>query len=117
MQVVRQGVRIALGATVSCVETLQDPDKRAEAINILQIELIQKTQEWSAKGEVTEAEVQNFIDYLMAQRRSSGDYNSSSTGSRSSKTSASTRSQLQELTEEIIALKLELEKLRKSKDS
>ena len=115
-QVMQQGIRIALGAATSCVETLQDPQKRAEAIAILQAELNQKTQEWSAKGEVTEAEIKAFIDNLMAQRNWQGDNNPSSTGSDSTKTYANSNSKLQELTAEIIALKLELEKLRKSKN-
>ena len=115
-QVMQQGIRIALGAATSCVETLQDPQKRAEAIAILQAELNQKTQEWSAKGEVTEAEIKAFIDNLIAQRNWQGGDNPSSTGSDSTRTSANSNSKLQELTAEIIALKLELEKLRKSKN-
>ena len=115
LQTLRKGVHIAIGATVSCVETLQDPLKRAEAINALQSEIIQKTKEWSVKGEVTETEVQTLIENLMAQRRSPEAYNSSSSNSPSSKNPARTNSRLQELTEEIIALKQELEKLRKSK--
>lgn len=104
-----------MGATVSCIETLQDPRQRAEVINLLQTELNQKIQEWSAKGEVTEAEVKAFIDHLMAQRNWQGSYSSSATSSRKTRTSPQNNSRLQELTQEIIALKLELERLRKSK--
>lgn len=114
-QILRQSIRIAMGATLSCIETLQDPRQRAEVINLLQTELNQKIQEWSAKGEVTEAEVKAFIDHLMAQRNWQGSYSSSATSSRKTRTSPQNNSRLQELTQEIIALKLELERLRKSK--
>lgn len=117
IQALKKGVHVAIGATVSCVETLQDPFKRSEAINTLQTQLNQKTQEWAAKGKVTETEAQTFIDNLMDRGRWQGNYNSSSNSSGSTKSTSSGNSRLQELTEEIIALKLELEKLRKSKDN
>ena len=116
-QLIQQGRRIAIGAIASCAETLQDPQKRAEAIANLQTELNQKIQEWSAKGEVTEADVKVFIDNLMAQRGWQGERYPSSTSSGKTSTYASSNSKLQELTAEIIALKLELEKLRKSKNN
>lgn len=116
-QLIQQGRRIALGAIASCAETLQDPQKRAEAIANLQTELNQKTQEWSAKGEVTEAEVKAFMENLMAQRGWQGGKYPSSTDSDKTRTAANSNLKLQELTAEIIALKLELEKLRKSKNN
>lgn len=116
-QLIQQGRRIAIGAIASCAETLQDSKKRTEAIAYLQTELNQKIQEWSAKGEVTEADVKVFIDNLMAQRGWQGERYPSSTSSGKTSTYASSNSKLQELTAEIIALKLELEKLRKSKNN
>lgn len=112
-QILQQGMRIAMGATVSCIETLQDPQKRAETIKLLQTELNQKIQEWSVKGEVTEAEVKALIDHWLAQ--GNWENYSSTTDSKKTKTSPQNNSKLQELTQEIIALKLELEKLRKAK--
>ncbi len=120
IQVVQKGFRIAVGATADCVETLQNPQKRAEAFSEIQTELRQKTQEWSIKGESTEQQAKEFVENLMNQRGWSG--NRTSTGASSSttppnSTGSNINSGIQELTEEIIALKLELEKLRNSEDS
>ena len=115
-QLMQQGRRIAIGAIASCAETLQDPQKRAEVIANLQAELNQKTQEWSVKGEVTEAEVKAFMENLMAQGSNPGNKYPGSTGSSKTRTASNSNSKLQELTAEIIALKMELEKLRKSKN-
>lgn len=116
INVVQQGFRIAIGATADCVETLQDPQKRAETLSELQTELSQKTQQWSEKGEVTEQQAKEFMENLMSQRGWSTNRASTST-SNSTSTNSNINSDIQELTEEIIALKLELEKLRNQRDS
>lgn len=115
MQLLQQGVRIAMGAIASWIETWQDPQKRVEAIAFLQTELEQKTKEWLAKGEITEEEVKAFMNSL-TEGINLGDYNFNATKSQKKKTLAHITSQIQELTADIIALKLELEKLRQLKD-
>ena len=120
IQVVQQGFRIAVGATADCVETLQDPQKRAEAFSEIRTELSQKTQEWSVKGENTEQQAKEFVENLMSQRgwsRSGTSTSTSSSTATSNSTGSNINSGIQELTEEIIALKLELEKLRNSGDT
>ena len=118
INVVQQGFRIAIGATADCVETLQDPQKRAETLSELQTELSQKTQQWSEKGEVTEQQAKEFMENLMSQRGWSTNRASTSTSnSTSTPANSNINSDIQELTEEIIALKLELEKLRNQQDS
>ncbi len=120
IQVVQQGFRIAIGATADCVETLQNPQKRAEAFSEIQTELQQKTQAWSIKGESTEQQAKEFVENFISQRGWSSNKTSttaSSTTSTANSTSSNPNSGIQELTAEIIALKLELEKLRNSKDS
>ena len=120
IQAVQQGLRIAVGATADCVETLQNPQKRAEAFSEIQTELRQKTQEWSIKGETTEQQAKEFVENLINQRGGAGNQTSTNTSSSTTTSNSSgsnVNSGIQELTEEIIALKLELEKLRNSKDS
>ena len=116
IQLVRQGLRIAVGATASCVETLQNPQKISGLLAEIQTELNQKTQEWSAKGEITEAEARNFIDGFLSAR---GWHQTPASVARTdeSSTHRSAYYRIQELTADIIALKSELEQLRQSKDS
>ncbi len=120
-QVVRQGFRITVGATTSLLETIQDPQKRAETISELQTELSQKTREWAEKGEITEQEARRMLDNLFRQRGWQANSETTRTSSETEVTSHSTaknvESDLQELTEQIIALRTELEQLRRSKNS
>lgn len=121
LQLVKRGFHIGVGAVASSIETIQDPQKRSQAISELQTELSQKTQEWAAKGEVTEADAKTYLDSLL-QRQSEDTVSTSPTNtpnppSYPAGNNSSVNSGLQELTEEIIALKLELEKLRQAKES
>ncbi len=120
IQIIQQGFRVTVGATTSLVETIQDPQKRTEALSQIQTELEQKTQEWSQKGEVTEQEARRIIDNLISQRgwqkktntaNSNNQYSSSSNSSENS-----VQSDLEELTEQIIALRKDLENLQQSPD-
>ncbi|MDJ0689066.1 MAG: hypothetical protein QNJ41_11200 [Xenococcaceae cyanobacterium MO_188.B32] len=120
LQFIQQGFRVTIGATASLVETIQDPQKRTEALSQLQIELEQKTKEWAQKGEVTEQEARRIIDNLINQRArgKQPDVTNSNSQSSSNTTSPknSVRSDLEELTEQIIALRKDLEILRKEQD-
>lgn len=120
-QVVQQGFRMTVGATASLLETIQDPQKRAETISELQTELSQKTREWAQKGEITEQEARRMLDNLFRQRgwqtNSEATRTSSETESTPYSTSENVESNLQELTEQIIALRTELEQLRKSENT
>ena len=120
LQIIQQGFRVTIGATTSLVETVQDPQKRTEALSQIQTELEQKTQEWSQKGEVTEQEARRIIDNLISQRgwpKKSNVTNSNNQSSPNTNSSEnSVQSDLEELTEQIIALRKDLENLRKSPD-
>ena len=120
LQVIQQGFRVTIGATASFVETIQDPQKRTEALSQIQTELEQKTREWAQKGEVTEQEARRIIDNLISQRgwHKTSDVTNSNSQSSSNANSQknSVQSDLEELTEQIIALRNDLENLRKSQD-
>jgi hypothetical protein len=47
---IQKGVRITVGATTSLVETLQNPQKRTEAVDLLQTELARKYSNRMYKG-------------------------------------------------------------------
>mgnify|MGYP001815683741 CR=1 FL=1 len=120
LQVIQQGFRITIGATASLVETIQDPQKRTKTLSQLQLELEQKTKEWAQKGEVTEQEARRIIDDLLSQRgwKTQTDTTTNSTQSSSTRNypESTVQSGLEELTQQIIALREELEKLRKSEN-
>ena len=112
LETAQQGFHITVGAATSFLETVQNPQKRSEVISQIQLELSHKAQEWSEKGVATEQEAKAYINNLInqntgAKNPSSDVYNSN--------TSNDVNSGLQELKAEIIALRLELEKIRQSK--
>ena len=110
LETAKQGFHITVGAATSFLETVQNPQKRSELISQIQLELSQKAQEWSEKGAVTEQEAKEFINNLFNQ--STGVKNPSNSVYKSDPNNG-----LQELKEEIVALRLELEKMRQSKNS
>ena len=118
LQFIQQGFRVTIGATASLVETIQDPQKRTEALSQLQIELEQKTREWAQKGEVTEQEARRIIDNLINQRTrgKQPDVTNSPSSSNTTSPKNAVQSDLEELTEQIIALRRDLEILRKEQD-
>ena len=113
-QFVQQGFRATLGATTSLVETLKDDQKRQNTITQLTTQLNQQVQEWVEKGEVTELEARRIIDNFWNQSVNQQS-NSTSTNNEANNTSTSNSgspSEIQDLTNQIINLREELESLR-----
>ncbi|HEY9605937.1 MAG TPA: hypothetical protein V6C85_30300 [Allocoleopsis sp.] len=123
LQLLQTGFRVSLGATTSLVETLQDPQKRAENLAQLTTELSQRVTEWAQKGEITEQEARRFVEELFRQQRSAENSPSTGTSSDTVTTSPTTPAspnvqlELEELTAQISAIRTELEKLRDSESN
>ena len=114
---VQQGFRVAVGATASLVETIQNPQKRDEAWSELSTQLNERTQEWAEKGKLTEEEARKVVDNLLQKNTTFSQETTTSTPNASSSTptpNPEVQSELKELTEQIVALRTELEGLRQS---
>ncbi|MGI0485418.1 hypothetical protein ACN4EK_08285 [Pantanalinema rosaneae CENA516] len=115
-QLMQKSLRVALGATASLVEVLQDPQKRETNLLKLQQEWSQLSEEWAQKGEVTEQEARNFMESLLNQpshrSSTSAETTPSATTPSTSSTPPDVQVELQELTTQIAAIRAELEKLR-----
>ena len=116
IQLLQKGFRVSLGATATLIEILQDPQKREQNLSKLQTELNQLSEEWAAKGEVTEQEARNFVDTILAKQ--GGSTKGSKAGSTTITTTATpvsapdVQTELQELTDQIASIRSELEKLQ-----
>ena len=110
LQVLQDGFHITLGATVSLVETVQDPQKRSDSFSEFQTQWQQYAQEWSEKGQTTEQEARRFVEQFMNQQQEQGSSPSSTTTP--SPSSGTSQSEIEELTQEITTLRQELEELR-----
>ena len=113
-QLIQQSMRVGVGFTASVLETLQDPQKRNQTLSELQQEIAKKTEEWAAKGEITEKEAREFLDQWLNSQSSS---KTSPGSSASGKTKGDVGQEIQQLTEKIITLRQELEYLRNQKKS
>ena len=132
LELVHQGFRVSVGAATSLIESIQNPRQREELtsklselvgnpqkldenLSKLQGELSQRTQEWAEKGEVTEKAAFKIIADLTSA-------NPNTTATPEARPPAATspnvylHREIQELTEQIIALRTELEQLRESQE-
>ena len=125
MESVQTGFRVAVGATASLIELLQDPQKQPENLNPWDANWDELTKQWAEKGEVTEQEARKFVENLWSQQTASSpetEGTDRSTESPEAKESNPTppndpevQSELHELTQKIASLRAELEKLQQEK--
>lgn len=116
LQTIQQGYHIAVGATATLWETLQDPQKRETALSDLQLQWQQHSQAWLAKGEVTEREARRTVETWLNQRRQPAPA-STNTSSRTTTTTTDDgvlRAEIRELTAQITYLRTQLERSRQS---
>lgn len=121
VQLLQKGLRVTLGATTTLIETLQDSQRREENLSRLTSELSQLTEEWEAKGELTEREARNMVEALLGQQRATSPRSAeappfstpeSTDSPSSSAPTLEVQQDLQELTAQIAAMRAELERLR-----
>jgi polyhydroxyalkanoate synthesis regulator phasin len=115
----QKGLRVALGATTSLVESLQDAQKREENLAKLRLDWDQLSEEWARKGEKTEQEARSFVDMMMNQAaKPTGSPAPGSTGTQNAPTtSPEIQKEIQELTAQIASMRSELEQLREQNPS
>ena len=119
VQFVQQGFRVTLGATTSLVETLQDDQKRQTTITQLSTQLNQQVQQWAEKGEVTEQEARRVMDTFWSQSVNQQSNPTSTTVdiSNPATSNSNSPSEIQDLTDQIINLRKELEDLRQQQSN
>jgi len=105
-EILQQGLRIVLGGASILTETVQDPQKRTQTLEELQVQLKQKAQELAQKGEITEREVLTLVEQWLERD------NPSSSVVTTSAARTSAKEGLEDLTGTIIALRKELENSR-----
>lgn len=104
---IQQGLRIAIGATASAVETIQDRERFNQKISELTQDLQAKSEIWAQKGALTEEEAKKMIEDFFNQKN-----NSPKSGNTTKSSGANLSNEdLRSLTEEVISLREELNKL------
>lgn len=111
---VQQGFRTVIGATAEALETIQNSDKRNQVISELSSELEKKSQEWRQKGTLTEEEAKKIIEKIFQGKEYTSDVKNNYTEEVEVTTVDNPYKNIQQLTQEIISLREELEKTNKS---
>jgi polyhydroxyalkanoate synthesis regulator phasin len=117
--IIQQGFRTAVGATTSVIETIQDSQKREQTLSELREEWQKKVKEWEEKGEITEQEARRMMDDFLKknpQNEANNDSTSSSNNAYNvtnpSLSKPNTIREIQKLTQAIVTLRTELEKVK-----
>ncbi len=114
IQLVQKGFRVTLGATASAIESVQDAQKRDRNLELLRTDVNQLVEEFADKGAITEVEARTFVDNMIAQHNNQPASQTTADTPTATQTVAppNVQLELQELTAQIAAIRIELEKLR-----
>jgi polyhydroxyalkanoate synthesis regulator phasin len=110
IQTLQKGYRVSIGATASLIESLQDAQQRDVNFAKLRSDPNQLIEDLAIKGEITEQEARNFVDRVFTTSTpvSNPDPRPSSPPSATNPI----QQDLEELTAQLAALRVELERLR-----
>ncbi len=113
LQTAQKGFHMTLGATAAVIESLQDARKREENTAKLRQDWGQLSEELVQKGQQTEQEARIFVDGLLNQGKSGATSSSGAASAPDMPTAPpEVQQDLQTLTEQLAALRQELEQLR-----
>lgn len=116
-QTLQKGFRVTLGATASLFEALQDPQGSSQKFSEIGTDMDRLTEELETKGEATEQEARQFVDGLMTQMpnpfTSDPDASTQTVSAVATPVAnSSVQSELEELTQELAAIRQDLEALK-----
>lgn len=109
--ILQQGFRTLIGATAEAIETIQNTEKRNQTLSQLTTELQKKSQQWQEKGTLTEEEAKKIIEKLFQHQNHRSTTNDNFTQEIEVKTADNPYQNIQQLTQDIISLRQELEKM------
>jgi len=112
VQSLQTGFRVTIGAATTLAEGIQDPVKREAAMETFQLDWDSMTSKLAEKGEVTERETRELIERTLNLSNATASSSASSPSTTQTTTSQKAAQDLRDLTEELTALRQELEELR-----
>jgi polyhydroxyalkanoate synthesis regulator phasin len=115
-QTIQKGFHLTLGATAALLESLQDAEKRQENLSKMQSDFNRLTEEWADKGSLTEQEARIYVDRIFNQQTAANTTTTVNTPAETS-TEGDIKTQVQELTAQLAALRAELENLQTQEES
>ncbi|MBJ7901615.1 MAG: hypothetical protein GC158_17250 [Cyanobacteria bacterium RI_101] len=107
-----QGFRVSVGAAATLAETLQDNQRRQQTLRDLQTQLGEQTRIWAEKGAATEAEARRAVEDWLQQAKQKASPNAGGSNLTVSVSYDQAQRELEDLIQQITALKAELEQTR-----
>lgn len=113
LESLQKGFHTTLGAAAFMADLVQHPERRDENIARLRTDWNQLSEEWAVQGSRTEQEAREFVERMMSQAQgANGAPGSSTTSSTTVSAPPDIQSDIQDLTEQISAIRSELERYR-----
>ncbi|MBE9032624.1 hypothetical protein IQ266_23070 [filamentous cyanobacterium LEGE 11480] len=108
----QKGFRVGVGASATLVEGIQNPQLYQDNLNKLRANPNQLVEEFASKGEVTERDARTFVDQVIGDRLGTRPASEMTVTTTAVTISADTEAELKALTQELVALRQELQQLQ-----
>jgi polyhydroxyalkanoate synthesis regulator phasin len=109
---IQKGFRVGVGATASLVEGLQNSQLYQQNLEKLRTNPTQLMDELAEKGRVTEQDARAFVDQLWENRPGNQPAGTMTVTATAIPITPDVQAELQELTQQLLSLRTELEQLR-----
>jgi polyhydroxyalkanoate synthesis regulator phasin len=120
-QLAQRGFRLGLGATSTAIEGLQNPQGYQQTIEQLRDKIRtnpnQLVEELTAKGEVTEREARKLVDQMIGDRLGTRPASEMTVTTTAVTIGPDVEAELQNLTQQLVALRQELQQLKTQRDA
>jgi polyhydroxyalkanoate synthesis regulator phasin len=120
-QLAQKGFRLGLGATSTAIEGLQNPQRYQQTIaqlsNQLRANPNQLLEDLTAKGEVTEREARKLVDQMIGDRLGTRPASEMTVTTTAVTIGPDVEAELQNLTQQLVALRQELQQLKTQRDA
>ncbi|NEP15883.1 MAG: hypothetical protein F6J97_03150 [Leptolyngbya sp. SIO4C1] len=118
-ELLQKGFRITLGAAASAVEAVQDPQKSSQKFSEIGTDFNRLADELEVRGALTEKEARDFVDNVSQQMpnpfQSAPASQSTVNTTATSVVDASIQAEIKALTEQLSAIRTEIEQMKAQK--
>jgi polyhydroxyalkanoate synthesis regulator phasin len=116
-QMIQKGFRVGVGATTVAIEGLQNPQVYEQNLQLLQTNPNQLLENLAQKGEVTERDARTMADQFIGDRLGTRPASEMTVNTTAVTIGADAQAELQELTQQLAALRQELQELKNQRSA
>jgi polyhydroxyalkanoate synthesis regulator phasin len=116
-QMIQKGFRVGVGATTVAIEGLQNPQVYQQNLQLLQTNPDQLLENLAQKGEVTERDARTMADQFIGDRLGTRPASEMTVNTTAVTIGPDAQAELQELTQQLAALRQELQDLKNQRSA